>query len=98
MSSRFLSYVLRHRPDAIGVRLDASGWIAIDDLLAALAAHGRPMDRAELDHIVATNDKRRFEVHNGRIRAAQGHSVPVDLGLARSNRRPCSSTARSNGS
>jgi putative RNA 2'-phosphotransferase len=81
VSSRFLTYVLRHHPEAIGVSLDPAGWIAIDELLDALAAHGRPLDRATLDHIVATSDKRRFEVHNGRIRAAQGHSVPVDLGL-----------------
>src|SRR5262249_45527759 len=81
VSSRFLTYVLRHRPEAIGVSLDPTGWVRIDDLLAALAVHGRPMDRTTLDHIVATYDKRRFEVHNGLIRPAQGHSVPVDLGL-----------------
>jgi putative RNA 2'-phosphotransferase len=81
VSSRFLSYVLRHHPEAIGLRVDTAGWVAVDELLAALAAHDRPLTRAELDQIVATSDKRRFEVHNGRIRAAQGHSVAVDLGL-----------------
>jgi putative RNA 2'-phosphotransferase len=81
VSSRFLSYVLRHHPEAIGLRLDPAGWVGVDELLAALAAHDRPLTRIELDRIVATSDKRRFEVHNGRIRAAQGHSVSVELGL-----------------
>jgi putative RNA 2'-phosphotransferase len=81
VSSRFLTYVLRHHPEAVGLRLNPSGWVDIEVLLAALAAHGRPLTRAELDHIVATSDKRRFEVHSGQIRAAQGHSVAIDLGL-----------------
>jgi putative RNA 2'-phosphotransferase len=84
--SKRLSYVLRHRPDSVGLTLDPNGWVAVDDLLAALAAHGRRVTRAELDAAVAGNDKRRFAVEAGpdgrdRIRASQGHSVPVDLGL-----------------
>lgn len=79
--SRFLSYVLRHRPDAIGLRLDAQGWVALDELLAALAAHGRPTRRDELVEIVRSSDKQRFALRDDRIRASQGHSVPVDLGL-----------------
>jgi putative RNA 2'-phosphotransferase len=84
--SKRLSYVLRHRPDSVGLALDPSGWVAVDDLLAALAVHGRPVSRAEFDAVVAGNDKRRFAVEAGsdgrdRIRASQGHSVPVDLGL-----------------
>jgi putative RNA 2'-phosphotransferase len=80
-TSRFLTFVLRHHPEAIGLRLDDGGWVAIDDLLAALAAHGRSLDRSTLDSIMSTSDKQRFEIHSGLIRAAQGHSVPVDLGL-----------------
>ncbi|MCW2640119.1 MAG: phosphotransferase KptA/Tpt1 [Dactylosporangium sp.] len=84
--SKRLSYVLRHRPDSVGLTLDQNGWVAVDDLLAALAAHGRRVTRAELDAVVSGNDKRRFAVEAGpdgkdRIRASQGHSVPVDLGL-----------------
>jgi putative RNA 2'-phosphotransferase len=80
--SRFLSYVLRHHPDAIGLVLDANGWADIDALLAACAAHGRTLERGELDLVVAQNDKRRFAVSEDgrRIRASQGHSVSVDLG------------------
>jgi putative RNA 2'-phosphotransferase len=79
--SKFLSFVLRHQPDAVGVELDANGWIAIDRLLEACAAHGKPMTRAMLDEIVATSPKQRFAVSPDglRIRANQGHSVDVDL-------------------
>src|SRR5688572_2639875 len=80
--SKFLSYVLRHRPDAVGIELADGGWVEIETLLAALAHHGRPVARATLDRIVAGTDKRRLQVDGDRIRAAQGHSVPVDLGLA----------------
>lgn len=81
--SKLLSLVLRHRPDTIGVELDANGWIEVDVLLAALAAHGKRMDRAELDRIVGENDKQRFAFSEDgvRIRANQGHSVEVDLAL-----------------
>src|SRR5262245_24164919 len=80
-ASKALSHVLRHHPQSIGVELDGAGWIDIADLLAAFAAHGRPITRERLDRVVAGTDKRRFEVAGGRIRAAQGHSVVVDLGL-----------------
>lgn len=79
--SRFLSLVLRHRPEAIGLRLDAQGWAAVDELLAALAAHGRSMTRAELEALVRDSDKQRFALRGDRIRASQGHSIAVDLGL-----------------
>jgi putative RNA 2'-phosphotransferase len=81
-TSKFLSYVLRHRPDAVGIALADGGWVEIETLLAALARHGRPTSRATLDRIVAGTDKQRLEVDGERIRAAQGHTVPVDLGLA----------------
>ena len=82
-TSKFLSLVLRHRPQTIGVTLDPAGWIGVDDLLEALARHGRPLTRAELDAIVAGSDKQRFAIDRStdRIRANQGHSIDVDLGL-----------------
>jgi putative RNA 2'-phosphotransferase len=80
--SRYLSYVLRHDPGAIGIELDAGGWVGADVLLAALAAHGRPMSADTLRAVVAGTDKVRLQLVDGRVRAAQGHSVPVDLGLA----------------
>jgi putative RNA 2'-phosphotransferase len=81
-TSKFLSYVLRHNPSAIGVDLDPAGWLDIDTLLTAAQTHGRRLSRADLHRVVAENDKRRFEVRGNRIRAAQGHSVNVDLDLA----------------
>jgi putative RNA 2'-phosphotransferase len=79
--SKYLSRHLRHQPDRIGLALDENGWVEIDALLAAAAVHRFPFTRAELDHVVAVNDKQRFAVDGGRIRAQQGHSVGVDLGL-----------------
>ncbi|MEW2391245.1 RNA 2'-phosphotransferase [Streptomyces venezuelae] len=79
--SKYLSKHLRHSPHRIGLTLDANGWVEIDALLAAAAAHRFPFTRAELDHVVAVNDKQRFAVEGDRIRASQGHSVEVDLDL-----------------
>ncbi|WP_250032087.1 RNA 2'-phosphotransferase [Paractinoplanes maris] len=81
--SRRIALVLRHRPEAAGLTLDANGWVPVDDLLAALG-----IARAELDAVVEHNDKSRFAVarrDDGAdwIRASQGHSrrVAVDLDL-----------------
>jgi putative RNA 2'-phosphotransferase len=80
--SKFLSYVLRHRPDEIGLVLDSAGWVDVDRLLAASAAHGTAISRDELDYVVAHNDKQRFAISEDgrRIRASQGHSTDVELG------------------
>ena len=82
--SKFLSLVLRHQPERIGITLDQAGWTDVDALLAGCAAHGVAITRAELDEIVATSDKQRFGLSEDgtRIRANQGHSVEVELGLA----------------
>lgn len=82
-ASKFLSLVLRHAPDKAHVKLDPQGWVAVDDLLRGLKRAGRPMSRADLEILVASNDKQRFTLScdHKRIRAAQGHSIPVDLGL-----------------
>ncbi|MEC3993346.1 RNA 2'-phosphotransferase [Actinacidiphila sp. DG2A-62] len=81
--SRFLSLVLRHQPEAVGLVLDEGGWVDVDRLIAACAAKGRRFSRADLDHVVATNSKKRFaySADGRRIRASQGHSVAVELGL-----------------
>ncbi|GIK54547.1 MAG: RNA 2'-phosphotransferase [Chloroflexi bacterium] len=79
--SKFLSLILRHKPEVVSIELDEQGWVAIDMLLAACAAHGRTLSRAELDYVVANNNKQRFAISDDgmRIRANQGHSVAVDL-------------------
>lgn len=79
--SKYLSKHLRHQPERIGLALDEGGWVEIDTLIAAAAAHGFRFTREELDHVVAVNDKKRFAVEGTRIRASQGHSIDVDLGL-----------------
>ncbi|MER5456067.1 RNA 2'-phosphotransferase [Micromonospora sp. NPDC002389] len=80
-TSKFLAYVLRHQPAAVGITLDSAGWVDVQVLLAALARHGRRIDGALLARLTGDTDKQRFEVRDGRIRAAQGHTVPVDLRL-----------------
>ncbi|MFD9690173.1 RNA 2'-phosphotransferase [Kitasatospora sp. NPDC059088] len=82
-ASTLLSRILRHDPGCAGLTLDVAGWVTVDELLAALGAQGRPLSRAELDQVVAENDKRRFAYsEDGRsIRASQGHTIAVDLGL-----------------
>ena len=79
--SRYLAKHLRHRPELVGLAPDAAGWVAIDALIAAAAAPGFRFTREELDHVAATNDKRRFAIEDGRIRASQGHSTDVNLAL-----------------
>jgi putative RNA 2'-phosphotransferase len=83
-ASKRLSRHLRHSPAEIGLELGPGGWVRVDDLLAALHAHGLQLRRDELDEIVTRNDKQRFafDESGSSIRANQGHSVPVDLGLA----------------
>ncbi len=83
-TSKFLSLVLRHKPEEIGLALDPSGWVGVSDLLEALARHGRALAETDLEFVVATNEKKRFEFSEDglRIRASQGHSVEVDLGYA----------------
>ena len=81
--SKFLSLVLRHDPGKIGLALDAAGWADVDELIAAAARAGVEIDRETLARVVAENDKQRFALSpdGDRIRANQGHSVRVDLGL-----------------
>jgi putative RNA 2'-phosphotransferase len=81
--SKFLSFVLRHKPDAIGLTLDPQGWVSIDELVTRGNAAGTRFDRDDLLQVVETSDKKRFSVSADglSIRAAQGHSVSVELGL-----------------
>lgn len=82
--SKFLSFILRHKPEEVGLTLDAAGWVPIDLLLSALKKAGRPMSQQELEALVASNDKKRFTISGDGafIRAAQGHSIHVKLGLS----------------
>jgi putative RNA 2'-phosphotransferase len=83
--SKFLSFVLRHKPQAIGLVLDEQGWAYIDELIYKANQSGeiKTLDRSLILEVVDTNDKKRFVIsENGqRIRATQGHSIDVDLQL-----------------
>lgn len=81
--SKYLSKHLRYQPDRLGIKLGLGGWISIDELLNACAENSFPISRAELDEVVAQNDKQRFCFHSTGtlIRANQGHSVEIDLHL-----------------
>ncbi|MBX5186464.1 RNA 2'-phosphotransferase [Rhizobium sp. NZLR5] len=78
--SKFMSYVLRHAPDAAGLTLDAEGWVSLDALEKAVASK-YDVSRADIVEIVENNPKKRFTLADNRIRANQGHSVEVDLAL-----------------
>lgn len=81
--SKFLALVLRHRPQVAGIRLDREGWADVDEVLAAIGKEFGAFDRSDLEQLVRTNDKQRYALDPSgtRIRASQGHSVAVELGL-----------------
>ncbi len=81
--SKTMSKALRHKPERLGLALSVSGWVAVDSLLSALNRKGFTLTRAELEEVVQKNDKQRFAFDQTKenIRASQGHSVPVELGL-----------------
>ncbi len=82
--SKMLSRVLRHKPQMLGLQLDANGWADVEELLKKANAKGFPdLDYPTLQQVVATNSKQRFALSDDgtRIRANQGHSVAIDLGL-----------------
>ncbi|MGV3724362.1 MAG: RNA 2'-phosphotransferase, partial [Actinomycetota bacterium] len=81
--SKFLSKHLRHDPAGLGLELEEGGWVQVDDLLQGCARKRFPVTLAQLQEVVAGNDKQRFSFDEtgARIRANQGHSVEVDLAL-----------------
>lgn len=81
--SKFLSLVLRHNPGKIGLSLDPNGWADVEELIEKSNRFGVRFDRLTLEKVVAENDKKRylFSPDGTKIRASQGHSLKVDLGL-----------------
>lgn len=78
-----MSLVLRHEPGSAGLTLDHGGWAEVDALLNGMHAAGLRVSLDDIETVVATSDKKRFTLSDDgtKIRAAQGHSIPVDLGL-----------------
>jgi putative RNA 2'-phosphotransferase len=82
--SKFLSLIPRHEPERVGLTLDKAGWVRVSELLRAVNGHSVKLTKPELEHVVATNEKKRFEFSEDgqRIRASQGHSIEIDLKYA----------------
>jgi len=80
---KFISLVLRHRPETIGIKLDENGWADVGELLQGLEKSNHKISMDTLEEIVATNDKKRYSFNEDKtkIRANQGHSINVDLNL-----------------
>ena len=80
--SKFLSLVLRHQPEKIGIVLDGAGWVPVTQLLDGCRRAGHAITPDQLREIARTSDKQRFALSDdgARIRANQGHSVQVELG------------------
>jgi putative RNA 2'-phosphotransferase len=83
--SKFLSLILRHSPEKIGLKLDENGWADVDELIEKCNKKGsqNQMTAELLDYVVENNDKKRFAFNEDKtkIRASQGHSISVELDL-----------------
>jgi putative RNA 2'-phosphotransferase len=82
--SKFLSLILRHKPEVIGITLDEYGWADVTELLEKMNQSGKQVELEQLKEVVAGNDKQRFTFDDTfqRIRANQGHSIPIKLELS----------------
>lgn len=81
-TSKYLSLILRHKPETIGIALNEHGWANVDELITGIAkTHDCSMEI--LEEIVRTDEKQRYSFNEDKtlIRANQGHSIPVDVGL-----------------
>jgi putative RNA 2'-phosphotransferase len=89
-TSKFMSLVLRHKPEEIGLVLDGQGWADVDELIEKAGRHGVALTRELIARIVETSDKQRFAIDatGTRIQANQGHSVDIDLGRVPSEPPP----------
>ncbi len=81
--SKFLSLILRHHPEKIGLNLDKNGWANVEELIQKMNQNHWQIDRNILNEVVITNDKQRFifDETKEKIRANQGHSIDIDLNL-----------------
>lgn len=81
-TSKFLSLILRHKPEVIGITLDEHGWADVSKLIEGISKK-HPFDMKTLEKIVAEDSKQRYSFNKDKtlIRANQGHSIPVDVEL-----------------
>ena len=81
--SKFISLILRHKPEEIGITIDDFGWAKVEDLINGINKSGRNINMCILEEIVRTDNKQRYSFNEDKtkIRANQGHSIPVNLEL-----------------
>ncbi|AZA78565.1 RNA 2'-phosphotransferase [Chryseobacterium sp. G0186] len=81
--SKFLSLILRHQPESIGLKLDENGWANVEELRVKSGKKRMHFTKEELDEVVETNNKKRFAFNEDKtlIRSSQGHSIGIDLAL-----------------
>ena len=81
--SRYMSLILRHKPEVIGISLDEHGWAVVEDLINGIARNNEGFNMEMLEEIVKTDNKQRYSFNEDKtlIRANQGHSIPVDVEL-----------------
>jgi putative RNA 2'-phosphotransferase len=81
--SKFLSLVLRHKPQALGLTMEQEGWVGVDELIDKAVIAGKPLTLEVLKKIVREDEKQRYAFNEDetKIRASQGHSIDVDLKL-----------------
>ena len=82
-TSQFLSLILRHKPEVIGITLDEHGWANVDELVRGVAKTYKEFNLKTLERIVESDEKQRYSFNDNHtlIRANQGHSIPVDVEL-----------------
>lgn len=80
---KFLSLILRHKPERVGIYLDSSGWVNIEALICGLrkVRYYEGCCLSDIVKVVNTDEKARYSIRDGMIRANQGHSIDVDLNL-----------------
>lgn len=79
--SRFLSFLLRHRPDDYPLRFDRQGYVPWEELIETVQERFQEITAEEVRSVVEGSDKKRFELKEGKVRATYGHSFPLELGL-----------------
>ena len=79
--SRFLSYLLRHRPKEYPLSFDSRGFASWSEVVEVVRERFPDIAEEEIRSVIEGSDKKRFEMKDGKIRATYGHSFRVDLGL-----------------
>ena len=80
--SKYISLILRYKPEVIGITLDEHGWADVGELIKGIT-RTRPFSMEALEEIVQSDEKQRYSFDDTKtlIRANQGHSIPVDVEL-----------------